>query len=177
MTTTEKSTAKSTETKRKAAPKRTTSTGTGTSTGSKAKSAPKTTARKPVAKNTTTGKATTSKTTKPAAVVSEPVAAPVEENAKTASKQLRYGTFVAEVARRSGVRKSEARAAVSAAMELLGETLARSESVNLPGLGKVDVQRIKDKEAASFIIARIRQKKDGLAGEKPAADPLAKAAE
>ncbi len=107
-----------------------------------------------------------------------------------AGAALRKKDLIETVAERSGVKRRDAKAALEAALELLGEAIAEGRSINLPGFGKLKVTRTKQLTNGKVFMTRIRQPNDtggtggGASGENgdesgPAAgkDPLAEAAE
>lgn len=96
---------------------------------------------------------------------------------------LRKKEFVDAVARRSGVKRGDAKTAVEAALAELGEAIASGRNINLPGFGKLKLNRSKHLANAEVFVAKIRQPKsnDNGAAQEPGADapkdPLAEAAE
>ncbi|QYX55314.1 HU family DNA-binding protein [Roseovarius sp. SCSIO 43702] len=79
-----------------------------------------------------------------------------------------------KVADRSGAKKNQVKPIVEAAMEVLGEALAQGRDLNLPPLGKIKQNRVKDNPNARVIVAKIRQPKEGAETVK---DTVADAAE
>lgn len=77
---------------------------------------------------------------------------------------MRRADLVDQTAARGSLRKNQVRSVLDAALPVIGEALIRGETLILPGLGKVTVQRIKDKDNARFIIAKIRQGTESGAG-------------
>lgn len=126
------------------------------------KAAPKTTRRKSTAKPAT---ATAKAATKPAAKSATNVTslspaispAPAAEATAEPAKVMRRAELVEQTATRGDLRKNQVRSVLDSALAVIGEALARGETLILPGLGKVSVQRIKDKEHARLIIAKVRQ--------------------
>ncbi|MEM1374527.1 MAG: HU family DNA-binding protein [Pseudomonadota bacterium] len=137
-----------------------------------AKSATRTTATKPkaAARSTSTARKTT------AAAASGVVAPkPAEPKAAVAvARELKKKELVERVSAASGLKKAQARSAVEAMLDILGETIAKGEAMNLEPLGKMKVQNQKDAGAATVYACRVRRKKLDNAAPKP---PLAAAAE
>lgn len=98
------------------------------------------------------------------------------------SASLRKKALIEAVTERSGVKRRDAKAAMEASLELLGEAIAEGRRINLPGFGKLKVMRSKKRTNGEIFTIRIRQplttgKADGDDGEKPGKDPLAETAE
>ena len=96
---------------------------------------------------------------------------------------LRKRGLINEVAERSGVKRRDAKAAVEAALSVLGEAIAQGRGVNLPGLGKLKIMRTKKQANAHVYVTKVRQPlKQGTTSpendpDTPPKDPLAEAAE
>ncbi|MEL7299939.1 MAG: HU family DNA-binding protein [Pseudomonadota bacterium] len=146
-----------------------------TSTKSTATKAPAKTASR-----TTTKAATPRKTATPAKAASAPkpaaqgVTAPKANVPPVVDRELKKKEFLERVAKLSGLKKPQAKAAVEAALALLGEALEKGEAVNLEPLGKMKIQKKKDLGNATVYTCRVRRKKPAA---KPPKAPLAKAAE
>ncbi|MEM6478538.1 MAG: HU family DNA-binding protein [Pseudomonadota bacterium] len=89
------------------------------------------------------------------------------------TRELKKKELVERVAEASGLKKSQARAALEEALGILGDALAKGEQLNLEPLGKLRVVREKDVGAAHVYTCRVRRRK----ASAPSADPLAAAAE
>jgi DNA-binding protein HU-alpha len=100
--------------------------------------------------------------------VTEADAAVVEDT------DLRKKELIEAVVARSGVKKRDAKPAIEAALEILGEALAEGRALNLKPLGKAKVVRMKQLDHGRVVNLRLRQTS---AGENTPADPLAQAAE
>lgn len=87
----------------------------------------------------------------------QPSTVPAAGSKTAATPVMRRAQLVDLAAERSGLRKNQIKSVLDAILPVIGEALARGETVNLPGLGKVSVQRMKDKGDAKVVIARIRQ--------------------
>jgi DNA-binding protein HU-alpha len=73
--------------------------------------------------------------------------------------------LIEAVVERSGVRKKFAKPAMEAMMEILGEAIAEGRDLNLPPMGKIKHQRVKEASNARITVAKIRQSKN--AGQAP----------
>jgi len=104
--------------------------------------------------------------------------------------KLRKNELIEAVTERSGVKRRDAKVALEAVLEILGEAIAEGRQIDLPGLGKLKVTRTKKLSNGDMFTTRIRQpiatpKTDGdesdeaVAQSEPAQakDPLAEAAE
>lgn len=102
---------------------------------------------------------------------------------------LRKRELLAEAVARSGVRKKEAKPAIEAALALLGEAVAEGRGLDLPGFGKLRLNRSIQRSNGAVHVCRLRQP-DGGAGSTAAGakenrpggkdsspDPLAEPAE
>lgn len=82
-------------------------------------------------------------------------AAPVAE----AGPELKKQELLEKLIGRADVQKKLAKPVLDAVLELLGEALAEGRDLNLPPLGKIKVNRVKDMAQARVIVAKIRQSK------------------
>lgn len=76
--------------------------------------------------------------------------------------------------RASTVKGRDVRAVLDAALEELGAALVAGETLNVPPLGTVKVQKQRETNGAAVVVCRLRRRK-GAGGDGK--DPLAKAAE
>ncbi|WP_317626818.1 HU family DNA-binding protein [Rhodalgimonas zhirmunskyi] len=92
---------------------------------------------------------------------------------------LRKKEFIDAVAQRSGVKRRDAKTAAEAALVELGEAIAAGRQINLPGFGKLKVNRSKRLSNGEVFVTKIRQPKDKTEdkAETTPKDPLAEAAE
>ena len=90
------------------------------------------------------------------------------------TRELKKKELIDRVALASGLKKPQAKAAIEAALAILGEALEKGDAMNLEPLGKVKVQKEKDAGAARVYACRIRRKKPAAGAGKA---PLAEAAE
>ncbi len=72
---------------------------------------------------------------------------------------LRKNDLVDAVIARTDAKKSVAKPIVDAVLAVLGETIASERELNLPPLGKLKIQRVKDTSDARVTVARLRQAK------------------
>lgn len=90
---------------------------------------------------------------------------------------LRKKELIDLVVERSGVRKKDAKPAVEAALEVLGEALASGRGMNLQPFGKLRINRSEEKANGRVIVCRLRQSAAGAdGGENGGKDPLAEPA-
>ena len=89
------------------------------------------------------------------------------------TRELKKKELIELVVARTELKRPQARAAVEAALEILGASVAKGEALNLEPFGKLKVAKEKDIGQARVFTCRVRQRK---AGKAPAA-PLAEAAE
>lgn len=82
-------------------------------------------------------------------------AAPIAETGPELKKQ----ELLEKLVDRADVQKKLAKPVLDAVLELLGEALAEGRDLNLPPLGKIKVNRVKDMAQARVIVAKIRQSK------------------
>lgn len=116
----------------------------------------KTTSRKPAAKPaTSTGVAPATDVVKEAPGVTivatdEPViAGPV----------LRKNVLIDRVVTQSGIKKKDAKPVIEAMLTVLGEAISQGEELNLPGFGKLKVNRAKELSNGKVMVCKIRQPK------------------
>ncbi|UYV39082.1 HU family DNA-binding protein [Rhodobacteraceae bacterium D3-12] len=161
---------------------------------------PATTARKSASKAPVAGGASVT----PEVAVKDAVKTPVKASAKVPAAApvepvvvsevtpvvtgatLRKKEFIELVTEKAGIKRRDAKAALEAALEVLGEAIADGQEINLPGFGKLKVTRSKTLSNGKVFTTRIRQplvKPDeggtDKAGSEAAGDkdPLAEAAE
>lgn len=118
--------------------------------------------------------------TRKKAVAATAVADAPEAVVVTASKpvstqqELKKPELIEMVVEKTGVKKRDAKPAIEAALQILGEALAEGRELNLQPFGKVRVNRMKELSGARVVNAKVRQK---IKIEEDAKDPLAEAAE
>ena len=165
--TTRKTASKTTASASKPAPAKAKTTAASGSAGAKTTASSKTPARKTAPARTAASKATASGSTPAAATV-------VTEKSVIAGPVLKKNDFIDRVVTATGMKKKDVKPVVETALVQLGEAIARGEELNLPGLGKLKINREKDLANARIFICKLRQPKGGGA---TAPDPLAEAAE
>ncbi len=122
----------------------------------------KTTARKSSARRTATKPAARKSTpVKPAAVATP---APVTDSIVTSESStenlaLKKKELIDLVVERSGIKRKDAKPAVEAALEVLGEALGKGQDLNLRPLGKVMIKQTKELDNAKVLVCRVRQPK------------------
>ena len=94
------------------------------------------------------------KPAKPVVVKTKPVV--VKSKPTKTGVTLRKKDFVDRAAEKSGVRKSDARNAIDAALTVLSDALAAGDEVVLPPLGKLRVLREKDNGKARIMTLRLQ---------------------
>ncbi|SER01942.1 HU family DNA-binding protein [Thalassovita taeanensis] len=95
--------------------------------------------------------------------------------------EMKKRELIELVVERAGVKKKDAKPAIEAMLQILGEALADSREMNLPPLGKIKINRIKQLSNAKVITCKLRRNDAAVkAPTEPLAeptDPLADAAE
>ncbi|MCL6285544.1 HU family DNA-binding protein [Ruegeria sp. 2012CJ41-6] len=87
--------------------------------------------------------------------------------------ELRKKELIEQVVARSGVKKKDAKPAVEALLEILGETVAQGRELNLQPFGKLKINRSEEKANGRVVICRLRQSAAGVGQEKePLAQPV-----
>ncbi|WP_297779285.1 HU family DNA-binding protein [uncultured Roseovarius sp.] len=138
--------------------------------------------RKTSTKSTTRTSAAKPKTARKASVVKEPVPvvesaaviAPVDNAADNvialtvtdtipadAGPELKKQELIDKVLGKGDIKKKYAKPVVEAVLEVLGEALAEGRELNLPPMGKIKINRVRDVANARIIVAKIRQPKAG----------------
>ena len=117
---------------------------------------------------TTTKKTASAKKTVPA--TTEP--APVEALETTLVTAMKKKDLFAKVAEASGVKRSDVKKVVEATLKELGDALQREEELNLPPLGKMSVNRVREASGAHIIVAKLRRPK-AMLEEKVSEDMVA----
>lgn len=82
-------------------------------------------------------------------------------------EELKRKELIDLVVARSGMKKRDVKPVVDSMLEVLGQTLGEGREFNLPPLGKLKVQRMKDNDGTQVMVAKIRlqdsQKSDDAA--------------
>lgn len=78
---------------------------------------------------------------------------------------VKKGDMLDRMVAKGDLKRNQAKAALEAALEVLGDALAAGETLNLPPLGKVKVVRHKDTDSADIYTLRVRRGKAMLAAK------------
>lgn len=78
---------------------------------------------------------------------------------------LKKKDLIAKVCEASGVKRSEAKKVIEATLKELGDALQREEELNLPPLGKMSVNRVREGSGAHIVVAKLRRPKAMLEGD------------
>ncbi|MGH1578010.1 HU family DNA-binding protein [Planktotalea sp.] len=120
------------------------------------KSKAKTTTAKPASRTTKTSSTKSAATA--SAIKASPIPVVVTEVAPVVSDPaLKKKELIDTVTERSGIKKKDAKPVVEAMLAVLGQTLSEGREINLQPLGKVKINRTKEVQGGSVIIAKIRQ--------------------
>lgn len=97
---------------------------------------------------------------------SQPAPEAPETAGETPAVLVRQKEFLARVVSRSGAKKKDAKGVVEAALAELGDALARGEAVNLPGLGRAQVNRTRATAAGGGVLmVKLKRPAAGAAGK------------
>lgn len=116
------------------------------------------------------------RTVKPVASAKAPAAAaPAAADVPVvrAKAPLKKKDFIDRAAGKSGIRKSDAKAAIEATLATLAEALAAGQELVLPPLGKLKVAKEKHGKNGVQLVLKLNLTKP----DEPGAEPLAEAAE
>ncbi|GAB1480030.1 hypothetical protein MASR2M74_26010 [Paracoccaceae bacterium] len=119
-------------------------------------------------KTTKTTTKTTAKADKPAA----PAPATAEAGAETALT-MKLKDLVARVAESTGAKKPQVKEIVEAALTQIGKALDSGETVHLPTLGKLKVNRTRALEQGSVLSMKLKRGTAGKATKNSAPEALA----
>ena len=107
----------------------------------------------------------------PKSPMAKPQTAPPATASETAATSeqapMKLKELIEAVVERTGQRKGEVRTAVQAALAVIGETLGEGQEMNLPGLGKLKVNRTKPTPRGKMMMVKLIQNQK-LAAPKPA---------
>ena len=84
---------------------------------------------------------------------------------------VRRKELLNRVSTATGLRPNKIKPVMDAVLRELGEALAKGESLNIPPMGKLSVNRTKETENADIIVAKLRRSKNMV--ESDAADQSA----
>jgi nucleoid DNA-binding protein len=130
-------------------------------TAAKPVAAPKATAAKPAAQTPAA---------RPAAPRARPVVTP------GSGKVIKLKDLLDHVVKATGGKKKAVKETVTATLDALGAALSRGDGLNLPALGKAQVNRQRTLAEGEMIIVKLRRHDAKTGGKKTAAAPLAKPA-
>ncbi len=118
------------------------------------------------------------KTTKRIPATEAVAAAPEAVSAVPAADlEMKKQELLTRVVERSEIKKKYAKPVVEAMIAVLGEALAEGRGLNLPPLGKLKLNRVKETPAARIIVAKIRQNKPNVADASDVKESIADATE
>lgn len=123
---------------------------------------------------------TAAKSTAKAAQPVEPVVVETAEPV-IGAPDLSKKELIEKVVERAGVKKRDAKPAIEAALAILGEAVAEGRTLNLPGFGKLKINRAEEKANGRVTVCKLRQPKlqpkPEAKPEESAKEPLAEPAE
>ncbi|MGX0977551.1 hypothetical protein ACSSVY_003284 [Roseovarius sp. MBR-51] len=82
-----------------------------------------------------------------------------------AGPDLKKQELIDKVLGKGDIKKKYAKPVVEAVLEVLGEALAEGRELNLPPMGKIKINRVRDVANARIIVAKIRQSKAGAGSD------------
>ena len=109
------------------------------------------------------------KTNIPSTTIVEPMPSAID---MTVRVQVKMKEFLERVVARSGLKRNEAKSAAEATLAVLGEAIANGEEVNLPGLGKLKVNREKATDRGTVYVIGVVQNRPNEGGNEPLADQV-----
>ena len=109
------------------------------------------------------------KTNIPSTTIVEPQPSAID---LTVRVQVKMKEFLERVVARSGLKRNEAKSAAEATLAVLGEAIANGEEVNLPGLGKLKVNREKATDRGTVYVISVVQNRPNEGGNEPLADQV-----
>lgn len=92
---------------------------------------------------------------------------------QAAGDEIKKKDIIDMVTERSGLKKKDAKPAVEAMIEILGELIAEGRDLNLPPLGKIKHQRTRDTANARIVMLKVRQGKSAGSGRDNAKESVA----
>ncbi len=105
---------------------------------------------------------------RPAAPRTRPVVTPGSGNV------IKLKDLLEQVVKATGSKKKAVKETVTATLEALGAALSRGDGLNLPSLGKAQVNRQRTLAEGEMIIVKLRRHDPKPDGKKAPAEPLAK---
>lgn len=92
---------------------------------------------------------------------------------QAAGEEIKKKDIIDMVTERSGLKKKDAKPAVEAMIDILGELIAEGRDLNLPPLGKIKHQRTRDTANARIVMLKVRQGKSAGSGRDNAKESVA----
>lgn len=87
-----------------------------------------------------------------------------------AGPELKKQELIDKVLAKGDIKKKNAKPVIEAVLAVLGEVLAEGREINLPPLGKIKINRVRDMANARIIVAKIRQAKPGAGPDSESDD-------
>ncbi|MFU8776733.1 MAG: HU family DNA-binding protein [Roseovarius sp.] len=87
-----------------------------------------------------------------------------------AGPELKKQELIDKILAKGDIKKKNAKPVVEAMLAVLGEVLAEGREINLPPLGKIKINRVRDMANARIIVAKIRQAKPGAGPDNESDD-------
>ncbi|SNS30188.1 HU family DNA-binding protein [Tropicimonas sediminicola] len=91
---------------------------------------------------------------------------PAADKAQKGSADVRKPDLVDRVVAATGAKKADVRSVVDATLAELGKALAKNDTLHLPPLGRVKVQKRKSVDGGEVLQLRVRQVAEGAAKPK-----------
>ena len=96
-----------------------------------------------------------------------------ETKPKVAGDEVKKKDLIDLVVERSGLKKKDAKPAVDAVIDVLAELIGEGRDLNLPPLGKIKYQRLRETPNARIIVLKLRQGKSDASGQDKAKESVA----
>lgn len=125
------------------------------------------------AKKTTAPKAAAPKAAKTPAKAAKTAVADGAGTVATAAPSMKLKELVARVAEATGAKKPQVKEIVEAALTQIGKALDSGETVHLPALGKLKVNRTRALEQGSVLSMKLKRGTAGKATKNSAPEALA----
>src|SRR6056297_1795291 len=96
-----------------------------------------------------------------------------ETKPKVAGDEVKKKDLIDLVVERSGLKKKDAKPAVDAVIDVLAELIGEGRDLNLPPLGKIKHQRLRETPNARIIVLKLRQGKSDASRQDKAKESVA----
>jgi len=96
-----------------------------------------------------------------------------ETKPKVAGDEVKKKDLIDLVVERSGLKKKDAKPAVDAMIDVLAELIGEGRDLNLPPLGKIKYQRLRETPNARIIVLKLRQGKSDASRQDKAKESVA----